>query len=107
MIDGNFYETDPTWDDFDITGKVTDKELIDQLSRDPDTYYAVTHHYFNRTTAEMEKLEKQEATTFYLEGYNPYNPRSVSSHIRGTYSLGKTDNISMYLNSLLPVATGD
>ena len=107
MIDGNFYETDPTWDDFDITEKVTDKELIDQISRDTDTCHAVTHHYFNRTTAEMEKLEKQEATTFYLEGYNPYNPRSVSSHIRGTYSLGKTDNISMYLNSLLPVATGD
>ncbi len=105
-LNGVYCETDATWDDFDVTEKTSDEKLIKLITDDRDTYYAVTHHYYNLSTSKMEHLAQKETTTFIIEGYSPYNPRSDSSHKRGTYSLGVTDGISMYLNSLLPIAEG-
>ncbi len=103
-IDESYYETDITWDDIDIYKKIRDENLIKRLQEDDSTMFDITHHYYNLSTKEMENLKRDSSNDVIIAGYKPFVLRASSSHLRGTYKLYKTDNISMYLNSLLPVA---
>ena len=104
LIDGCYYETDVTWDDYDLEKKLPDAAAVSIALSDEETLNNVRHTYYMLSTKEMEETIKKENTTFYLEDGTPFNARMTSSHKRGTSTLNQTDNISIYLNDLLPIA---
>ncbi|WP_026524273.1 transglutaminase domain-containing protein [Butyrivibrio sp. MB2005] len=101
-IDNNWYEVDTTWDDFDMDYKIESPDLRSKMLADDNTMYALRHHFYNINPAEMRNLPESDDTVFTIPVDVKVNPRHDSYHLRGTYELDKTDNISMFLNSLLP-----
>ncbi len=102
-IDGRWYEVDPTWDDFDYHESI-DISVYEALQQNSEKFYNRLHHYYNRSTAEMEYLKATDDTVFSLEGYLPYNIVTDSSHIRDTNYTGTSDDVEVFRNRLIPVA---
>ena len=101
-IDDNRYEVDTTWDDFDMDYKIENPDIRLRMLADTKTMYALRHHFYNIYPAKMRNLPESNDTVFTVPGSVKINPRHASYHLRGTYELGETDDISMFLNSLLP-----
>ncbi len=95
-VNGKWYEVDTTWDDF---------EYMESLRQaDPQKYFNRLHHYYNRTTAEMNFLKATDDTLFQIEGYQPYNAVTDSIHIRTINLTGTSDDITVFRNRLIPMA---
>ncbi len=94
-IDNKWYEVDITWDDSESEDG---DDIYDILKNDEVKYYNLSHHYFNKTTAEMEYLPATNDTLFELDGYQPYNACYSSSHKRSN------DDMDEFINSLIPLA---
>ncbi len=104
-IDGRWFEVDTTWDDYDESrlAKHSDS-LIKAYNSDESLRFNVCHHYFNRTTKEMEQLTATDKTILDAPGYQPSNLRSYSSHTRFSDISKSADETEVFLNSLVPVA---
>ncbi len=105
-LDDAYYEVDTTWDDFEMEDTDIDESFVNEMYEDTDAMYNVTHTFYNLTTREIEYYRQQENTTFYIEGYEPYNPSGDCHHYRGLNEELEDDPISIYLNNLLPEALG-
>ncbi len=103
QISGKWYETDTTWDDTEFDSSI-DYELFEALQKDTEKFNNLRHHYYNRTTAEMENLKATDATLFNIEGYYPYNAVYDSSHVRISQASNADEEIDEFLNSLIPIA---
>ena len=102
-VNGKWYELDVTWDDIEWD-ESDDLEFYEELQKDTEKYNNALHHFYNRTTAEMEYLEATDDTLFYVEGYSPYNLQYDTSHVRFKEYTGTVDDIDVFINSLLPIA---
>lgn len=104
-IDEKWYEVDTTWDDRDLTDyEKMPHEVIEALKNDETLRFNDCHYYFNKTTKEMEYLVPSDATVLYAEGYQPFNLRSNTSHIRTNETNAIDGDIGGFLNSLVPIA---
>ncbi|SEK68827.1 Transglutaminase-like superfamily protein [Butyrivibrio sp. ob235] len=103
QISGKWYEVDSTWNDiaYDVS---EDPQFYNALLSDDEKVFNVCHHYYNRTTAEMQNLEATDDTLFCIEGYEPYNAVYDTSHIRAGLSDHESDQLDIFLNSLIPIA---
>jgi hypothetical protein len=101
-IDGIWYETDLTWDDFDIDYKIDNQKVRNEMLSDTASMNSLRHHFYNIEPDKMRNLPESADTLFKITDALTINPRHSSYHLRGTYELNKTDNISIFLNSLLP-----
>ncbi len=102
-IDGNWYEVDATWDDFESSRLAKQNQaLCDAYEADEALQYNVCHYYFNRTTQEMANMTADEDTIFEAPGYMPTNLRSDSSHIRYSKVYDDSSRIKVFQNSLVP-----
>ncbi len=102
-IDGNWYEVDVTWDDYEYQEPL-DYEFYEALMNDSEKSYNNLHHFYNKTTYEMEYLEATNDTVFLVVGYLPYSTRKDSTHIRHTTMTGRADDQDAFCNQLIPVA---
>ena len=94
-IGNKWYEVDATWDDSESE---EGEEVFTMLQEDEEKYYNLCHHYYNKTTAEMNYLPATDDTLFEIEGYQPYNAVYDTTHIRSENEEDK------FLNSLVPIA---
>lgn len=94
-IDDRWYEVDATWDDYESDGE---DDFFENIKENEDKFFNACHHYYNRTTKEMEYLPATDDTVFEIEGYEPYNPMYDSKHIRSV------DEEDIFINSLVPIA---
>jgi hypothetical protein len=102
-ISERWYEVDTTWDDQEYDEGEYD-EFYALLSSYEDEYDNLIHHYYNRTTAEMENLKATDDTLFHIDGYEPYNAVNDSAHVRDAASSANSNSITVFVNSLIPVA---
>lgn len=67
-LDGDWYETDCTWDDnvYDSLGDVTGDILVEAVG-DEDYVNTIVHYLFNVTTERMEDFEPGDDYTFYCD----------------------------------------
>ena len=105
QLDGEWYEVDCCWDDIEID-ELNDFYLKREIKNIDDKYFYVTHHWFNRTTEEMEHLPASERTRFFIPGYESFNFIEETSHIRQIRPEEDWYRSFKYLNDLLPTATG-
>ncbi len=104
-IDDKWYEVDTTWDDFEFNPETgISDEIKKAYESNEEVKYNTTHHYFNRTTKEMEYLPAGKDTVLKIQGFLPFNLRSDTSHIRLKEINSGDDGISAYLNTLIPIA---
>lgn len=103
-IDNKWYEVDVTWDDFDFIEKEVDESFLELLKGDETAFFNTRHHFYNRSTKEMENLAVTDATVFNISGYQPYNPMRNTYHVRGTKIVGATDEGEVFRNLLIPYA---
>lgn len=104
-IDNRWYEVDTTWDDHDISDFQDKPEAIKKaFEANESIQYNYCHYYFNKTTKEMENMIPTDATVLIAEGYQPYNLRTITSHIRADQTNRYGDDGSVFLNSLVPIA---
>lgn len=104
-IGEKWYEVDATWDDHDLSVyEQMPREVIEALSKDEALRFNDCHYYFNKTTKEMEYLVPSDATVLSAEGYQPFNLRSNTSHIRTNDTNVIDDDIGVFLNKLVPIA---
>ncbi|WP_026495745.1 hypothetical protein [Butyrivibrio sp. WCD3002] len=102
-ISEKWYEVDTTWDDQEYDEGEYD-EFYALLSSYEDEYDNLIHHYYNRTTAEMENLKATDDTLFHIDGYEPYNAVNDSAHVRDAASSANSNSITVFVNSLIPVS---
>ena len=102
-IGEKWYEVDTTWDDQEYEEGEYD-EFFASLENYEDKYDNLLHHYYNKTTAEMEDLKATEDTLFYVDGYSPYNAVNDSSHVRAITASDDSNPIEIFVNSLIPIA---
>lgn len=102
-IDGNWYELDVTWDDYEYREPLG-YDFYEALMNDGEKSYNNLHHFYNKTTYEMEYLEATDDTVFRIAGYLPYSTRKDSTHIRYTTMNGSGDDQDAFRNQLIPVA---
>ena len=103
-IDGKWYETDVTWDDFDYPQEKDVTGVISSALQNNETVrFNICHHFYNKTTKEMEYLPATEDTVLNIEGYEPFNLRESTVHIRNSV-VSTDDETSVFLNSLVPLA---
>ncbi len=94
-------EVDVNWDDFDFDRKIDDPEIRSDIESDDKLSYDLTHYFYNRTYDEMSYIFASEKTSRLLPDGERIYLREDSFHKIGDYELGKTDKISMALNSQL------
>lgn len=104
-LDGEWYEVDCCWDDLEID-ELNDFYLEREIKNLDDKYFYVTHHWFNRTTEEMEHLPASERTRFFIPGYKSFNFIEETSHIRQIRPEEEWYRSFKYLNDRLPIANG-
>lgn len=102
-IDNRWYEVDVTWDDYEYKEPM-ELSFFEALQSDSEKFYNLLHHFYNKTTAEMEYLYAEEDTIFEIEGYLPFNIREDSSHIRYTAIKGDPGDSDAFRNRLIPLA---
>ena len=108
LLDGDWYETDCTWDDPNLEKQDLDEDTISILQSE-EAYFASTHHWYNRTTEEMTSLP--EDPDCVLE-YPVENGTAVLHMCRDSYHLRELDSDEYgveffnYLNDMLPEAVG-
>ncbi len=100
-IGDEWLETDVNWDDFDYDRKIEDAQIRSHILNDNKLTYEVAHYFYNRSYEEMRYIHKSENTSCLLPGGETAYLREDSFHRIGDYELGKTDKISMALNSQL------
>ena len=104
-IDGQWYEVDTTWDDFESSRFEDKYQLVYEAYEDNEQLKNnVCHYYYNRTTAEMENMVATDSTVLNVPGYMPFNLRSDSSHVRYSNIHNDSDRIKVFMNSLVHVA---
>ena len=102
-IDENWYEVDVTWNDYEYSESM-DMDFYNALLSDSEKSYNTLHHFYNKTTYEMEYLEATNDTVYWIEGYLPYSTRKDSIHTRYTTMTGSADDQDAFRNQLIPVA---
>jgi len=96
-------EVDTTWDDVDDSKlKEMPDAVLEEYENNDLLRFNICHHFYNKTTEEMEHLLATESTVINVDGYNPYNFRSDTSHTR--YKNMDAENYKSFLNELVPVA---
>ncbi|SFV02536.1 transglutaminase domain-containing protein [Butyrivibrio sp. INlla21] len=103
-IDDRWYEVDTTWDDFDPTEIEADYSVVELIKGEEEFLFNMRHHYFNRRTVEMENLQATEATVLNIPGYQPFNLRGTTSHIRDSKMAGDISEGELFLSRLIPIA---
>lgn len=104
-LDGEWYETDPTWDDRDpeIDTEQYGADILMQAAADEEFWDRIRHYMYGRTTAEIENFVPDWTYTYYTAGgYVSFLGPSV--HIRGTVQ-GEEGMVDL-LSALAPVAEG-
>ncbi|MCR4865401.1 MAG: hypothetical protein K5921_00585 [Lachnospiraceae bacterium] len=107
-LDGEWYEVDSCWDDIDPMPNSPDKDLYKIIKYEPQ-YPNAIHHWFNRTTEEMNYLPAGTNTTFRVQQGNiihELQPCAKSTHQRKRSSSDNDYDMFLYLNHYLPKATG-
>ncbi len=104
-IEGEWYEVDCCWDDIEIE-EMKDFYLKREIMKIEDKYFYVIHHWFNRTTEQMENLAASERTRFFIPGYESFNFIEETTHIRWIRPEEDWYRVFEYLNRYLPQATG-
>ena len=102
-LDGIWYEVDATWNDYEYDESM-DYSIYEALRNESETFDNVIHHFYNKTTDEMEYLMATDDTLFDLAGYLPFNAKKDSSHIRYTTMNGDADDRDAFRNRLIPLA---
>ena len=104
LLDGEWYETDVTWDDREYTADPNDPayDLFMEAMQDPVYWGRIRHHLYGLTTEEMARFTPDDSYTYYTDyGYASFLGSSV--HIRDTEAgAGREDMLSY----LAPVAEG-
>lgn len=102
-IYGDWYEVDATWNDYECTN-CEDIEFYEAIQEDTDKFDNLIHHFYNRTTDEMEYLCATDDTLFDVDGYFPVNIRKDTSHVRYTTLRGDVNDQDAFRNRLVPIA---
>ncbi|MBE5848779.1 MAG: hypothetical protein E7298_01250 [Lachnospiraceae bacterium] len=105
-LDGQWYETDCCWDDFELQKSIRDVYVLKEIEKNEEKYYLTTHHWYNRTTSQMKNLAASERTRFFIAGYESFNIIEDSTHIRGMNPQSEGYELYEYLNTHLPEAFG-
>ena len=105
-LDGQWYETDCCWDDFELQKSIRDVYVLKEIEKNEEKYYLTTHHWYNRTTSQMKNLAASERTRFFIAGYESFNIIEDSTHIRGMNPQSDGYELYEYLNAHLPEAFG-
>lgn len=105
-LDGQWYETDCCWDDFELQKSIRDVYVLKEIEKNEEKYYLTTHHWYNRTTSQMKNLAASERTRFFIAGYESFNIIEDSTHIRGMNPQSEGYELYEYLNAHLPEAFG-
>lgn len=105
-LDGQWYETDCCWDDFELQKSIRDVYVLKEIEKNKEKYYLTTHHWYNRTTSQMKNLAASERTRFFIAGYESFNIIEDSSHIRGMNPQSEDFELYEYLDAHLPEAFG-
>jgi hypothetical protein len=105
-LDGQWYETDCCWDDFELQKSIRDVYVLKEIEKNEEKYYLTTHHWYNRTTSQMKNLAASERTRFFIAGYESFNIIEDSSHIRGMNPQSEDFELYEYLDAHLPEAFG-
>lgn len=108
-LDGEWYETDCTWDDPNFEKIGLDEFSIEHIENLGDAYFASTHFWYNRTTDEMKYLP--ENSDYVLEypvenGIATIRMCTESYHVREMDPSEEGYEIFVYFNDMLPVAEG-
>ena len=109
LLDGEWYETDCTWDDPNFESIGLDEDTIEYIEGLDDAYFASTHYWYNRTTEEMKHLP--EMPDYVLEypienGVATIQMCDESYHIRGIDPSEEGYELVTFINEMLPVAEG-
>ncbi|MDO4623517.1 MAG: hypothetical protein Q4B22_11260 [Eubacteriales bacterium] len=105
MLDGEWYETDPTWDDvaLNIDPEDPDRDLLESALADQDYSNKLHHHLYNRTTEGMNSFEPDWTYAYYWEDGSYATFLSSSVHIRDSE---ESSDDGDYLSRYAPTATG-
>lgn len=109
LLDGEWYETDCTWDDPNFEKIGLDEYSIEHIENLGDAYFASTHYWYNRTTDEMKYLP--ENSDYVLEypvenGIATIRMCCESYHVREMDPSETGYELFTYINEMLPVAEG-
>ena len=108
-LDDDWYEVDCCWDDIDPAPDEPDKDLYKIMKYEQPQYFNATHHWYNRTTDEMEFLPEGTQTTIRVQQRNmiyEFGPCARSTHRRIIDKTDESYDSFEYLNRYLPKATG-
>lgn len=109
LLDGEWYETDCTWDDPNFERMGLDENTIEYLESLDDAYFASTHYWYNRTTNTMQYLPDNPDydLEYPVEGGSMIiRMCSESYHVREMDPSEEGYEIFVYFNDMLPVAEG-
>lgn len=109
LLDGEWYETDCTWDDPGFERIGLDESTIEYIESLDDAYFASTHYWYNRTTDEMKHLP--DNSDYVLE-YPIENGTATIQMCRESYHIREIDSseegyeLGTFINEMLPIAEG-
>lgn len=103
-LDGEWYEVDCCWDDYDYS--LMDSSYYTAVSNTQPQFFYTNHYFFNRTTSDLKDMPESEYTNFKIYGYEDWNAWYRSYHTRIFPLNDESATIDRYLNSFLPEATG-
>lgn len=107
-LDGEWYEVDSCWDDIDPPPGEDDDVFYKIIKFEQPQYYNATHHWFNRTTAQMKQLAGDPNATIRVQQGSMFyeiDHCRRSTHVRKS-SAGEDAHRYEFLERLLPVANG-
>ena len=109
LLDGEWYETDCTWDDPNFERMRLDENTIEYLESLDDAYFASTHYWYNRTTNAMQYLPDNPYydLEYPVEGGSMIiRMCSESYHVREMDPSEEGYELFVYFNDMLPIAEG-
>ena len=108
-LDGEWYETDPTWDDIepDLNSGDADQTIVQAAVSDTAYWNRVRHYMYDLTTEQISNYTADDSYTYYIttdeySGYAKFLDDSL--HIRTTQGEGEAQGDT--LSWLAPTATG-
>ena len=109
LLDGEWYETDCTWDDPNFERIGLDEKTIAYIESLEESYFASTHYWYNRTTDEMRRLPDNPV---YALVYPVENGIATLQMCKDSYHTREIDHsdegyeFATFMNDMLPTAEG-